>query len=114
MKTDYAQEVARILNEKRPVDTKFNHIHNTFTVKPGRKYDKVILTTTRYYDNDQCGSYEYIELFVDKNNGDIFKPNGDKPAKKARYNVSTIEGKEEFSNNCTDRGYLYLKKAYVA
>jgi len=112
--TNYAQEVAQILNDNRPVDTKFTKdnyaIYNNFYVKNGRKYDKVILSTTTYYKEDYCGGDEYIELFVEKDNGNIFKPNGDQPAKNVRYNVSTQEGKEEFIENCTKPQYLYINK----
>ena len=115
--TNYAQEVAQILNDNRPVDSKFTKdnyvIYNNFFVKNGHKYDKVMLTTTTYYKEEYCGEYEYIELFVEKSNGNIFKPNGDQPAKNIRYNVSTQEGKEEFIKNCVNPGYLYKNKGYT-
>lgn len=66
--TNYAQEVAQILNDNRPVDSKFTKdnyvIYNNFSVENGRKYDKVMLTTTKYYKEEYCGKDEYIELFV--------------------------------------------------
>lgn len=56
------------------------------------------------------GQRSYTIIFVEKSNGNIFKPNGDQPAKNIRYNVSTKEGKEEFTKNCVNPGYLYKNK----
>ena len=110
---NYAQETARILNENRPVEYrgKEDHsyiVYNNFVVKPGRKYDKVYNITTTYFNGEECGEKQNIELFVEKDNGNIYKPNTKTaPAKNVRYNVSTKEGKEEFTKNCVKRGYLY-------
>lgn len=111
--TDYAQETARILNENRPVESRGKEennytVYNNFVVKQGRKYDKVYNVSTIYFNGEECGTNQHIELFVEKDNGNIYKPNTKTaPAKNIRYNVSTKEGKEEFTKNCVKRGYLY-------
>lgn len=113
--TDYAQETARILNENRPVESRNKDennytVYNNFVVRQGRKYDKVYNISTSYFNGEECGEKQKIELFVEKDNGNIYKPNTKTtPAKNVRYNVSTKEGKEELAKNCVNRGYLYVK-----
>ena len=111
---DYTQETARILNENRPVETRGKDdkkytVHNKFVIKQGHKYDKIFNISTTVFNGEEIDATQRIELFVDKNNGNIFKPNTmSTPANNARYNLSTKEGKEEFAKNCVKRGYLYV------
>ena len=69
----------------------------------GRKYHKVHM-----YIN---GKRDSIHAFIDKKTGDVYKPASTKtPAKGIRYNLLSIESREE----CLSRadwagGYLYLR-----
>ena len=111
---NYTQETSRILNENRPVETRGKDdkkytVQNKFVIKQGRKYDKIFNISTTYFNGEEIDTTQRIELFVEKDNGNIFKPNTKTtPAKNARYNLSTKEGKEEFTKNCVKRGYLYV------
>lgn len=69
-----------------------------FTVKESRKYLKVIMSD---------GFYTSVHAFVDRENGNVFKPAGWKaPAKGVRYNL--IENPEVCYNNADWLGgYLY-------
>jgi len=74
-----------------------------FYIESGRKYHKLIMETG-------AGSRS-VHAFVDKKTGEVFKSASWKaPAKGARYNLLSIESREE----CLSRadwagGYLYLR-----
>jgi hypothetical protein len=74
-----------------------------FYIESGRKYHKLIMETG-------AGSRS-VHAFVDKKTGEVFKSASWKaPAKGARYNLLSIESREE----CLARadwagGYLYLR-----
>ena len=74
-----------------------------FSIQSGRKYHKLIMET-------ESGSRS-VHAFVDKKTGEVFKPASFKaPAKIVRYNLLSIESREE----CFERadwagGYLYIR-----
>ena len=74
-----------------------------FYIESGRKYHKLIMETN--------GGSRSVHAFVDKKTGDVFKPASFKaPAKIVRYNLLSIESREE----CFERadwagGYLYIR-----
>ena len=73
-----------------------------FYIEEGRKYHKIIM--------DANGSRS-AHAFVDKKTGEVYKSaSWNKPAKGVRYNLLSIESREE----CLARadwagGYLYLR-----
>ena len=69
----------------------------------GRKYHKVFM-----HIGDRRDS---IHAFIDKKTGEVFKPASLKaPAKGARYNVLSINSREEMFEKCDwAGGYLYMK-----
>ena len=74
-----------------------------FYIESGRKYHKIVMET-------ESGSRS-VHAFVDKKTGEVFKPVSFKaPAKIVRYNLLSIESREE----CFERadwagGYLYIR-----
>ena len=74
-----------------------------FYMESGRKYHKIVMET-----ESQSKS---VHAFVDKKTGEVFKPASYKaPAKIVRYNLLSIESREE----CFERadwagGYLYIR-----
>ena len=74
-----------------------------FYIESGRKYHKIVMET-------ESGSRS-VHAFVDKKTGEVFKPASFKaPAKIVRYNLLSIESREE----CFERadwagGYLYIR-----
>ena len=72
-----------------------------FSIESGRKYHKVVMET-----ESQSRS---VHAFVDKKTGEVYKPASFKsPAKHVRYNLLSIQSREE----CFERadwagGYLY-------
>ena len=74
-----------------------------FYIESGRKYHKIIMETG--------GNSRSVHAFVDKKTGKVFKPASYKaPAKIVRYNLLSIESREE----CFERadwagGYLYIR-----
>jgi hypothetical protein len=69
----------------------------------GRKYHKVHM-----YIN---GKRDSIHAFIDKKTGDVFKPASTKaPAKGVRYNLLSIQSREEILSKCDwAGGYLYAR-----
>ena len=69
----------------------------------GRKYHKVFM-----YIN---GKRDSIHAFIDKKTGEVFKPASLKaPAKGARYNVLSIQSREDMFARCDwAGGYLYAR-----
>ena len=74
-----------------------------FYIESGRKYHKIIMET-------DSGSRS-VHAFVDKKTGEVYKPASFKaPAKIVRYNLLSIESREQ----CYQRadwagGYLYVR-----
>ena len=74
-----------------------------FYIESGRKYHKLIMETG--------GNSRSVHAFVDKKTGEVYKPASFKaPAKIVRYNLLSIESREE----CFERadwagGYLYIR-----
>ena len=74
-----------------------------FYIESGRKYHKIIMET-------DSGSRS-VHAFVDKKTGEVYKPASFKaPAKIVRYNLLSIESREQ----CFERadwagGYLYVR-----
>jgi hypothetical protein len=87
----------------------FKHRNNNsssdykFYIDEGRKYHKIVMETG-------SGS-KSVHAFVDKKTGEVYKSaSWNKPAKGVRYNLLSIESREE----CLSRadwagGYLYLR-----
>ena len=69
----------------------------------GRKYHKIFMCIN--------GRRDSIHAFIDKKTGEVFKPASVKaPAKGARYNVLSIESREEMFERCDwAGGYLYAR-----
>ena len=111
MNTTYAEKAARILQDNRPVEYNVPDstyiVYNEFMVKTGRKYDKVFRHEQGYFDGEPAGQSTKLELFVEKETGNILKPNGNQPAKGVRYILSDEEGCEEFAEACKVKTYLY-------
>jgi hypothetical protein len=74
-----------------------------FYIESGRKYHKIIMETG--------GNSRSVHAFVDKKTGEVYKAASFKaPAKIVRYNLLSIESREE----CFERadwagGYLYIR-----
>ena len=74
-----------------------------FYIESGRKYHKIIMETG--------GGSRSVHAFVDKKTGDVYKAASFKaPAKIVRYNLLSIESREQ----CLERadwagGYLYIR-----
>ena len=73
-----------------------------FYIEEGRKYHKIIM--------DAHGSRS-VHAFVDKKTGEVYKSASWKtPAKGVRYNLLSIESREEcFARADWSGGYLYLR-----
>ena len=69
----------------------------------GRKYHKIFMCID--------GKRDSIHAFIDKKTGDVFKPASIKaPAKGARYNVLSIQSREDMFARCDwAGGYLYVR-----
>jgi hypothetical protein len=74
-----------------------------FYIESGRKYHKLIMETG--------GNSRSVHAFVDKKSGEVFKPASYKaPAKIVRYNLLSIESREEcFKRADWAGGYLYIR-----
>ena len=78
-----------------------------FVIETGRKYHKIIMEIP----NENRDPSRSVHAFVDKKTGEVFKPASFKaPAKIVRYNLLSIESREE----CFERadwagGYLYIR-----
>jgi hypothetical protein len=99
---DYTKELCKVLEDNY---TSYNNGKGgyTFTIEEGKKYLKVIMHTERGSGSVHC--------FVDKNTGEVYKPQSWKgPAKIVRFCLLNEESRKE----CFERadwagGYLYLR-----
>ena len=78
-----------------------------FVIETGRKYHKIIMEIP----NENRDPSRSVHAFVDKKTGEVYKAASYKaPAKIVRYNLLSIESREE----CFERadwagGYLYIR-----
>jgi hypothetical protein len=78
-----------------------------FVIETGRKYHKIIMEIP----NENRDPSRSVHAFVDKKTGEVYKAASFKaPAKIVRYNLLSIESREE----CFERadwagGYLYIR-----
>ena len=74
-----------------------------FFIEEGRKYHKIVMT--------DCGGSNSVHAFVDKKTGEVYKPASWKaPAKIVRYNLLSIESREQcFARADWAGGYLYVR-----
>jgi hypothetical protein len=87
----------------------FKRRHNSrdsgykFYIESGRKYHKIIMETG--------GNSRSVHAFVDKKTGEVYKAASFKaPAKIVRYNLLSIESREEcFKRADWSGSYLYLR-----
>lgn len=85
----------------------------TFTVAPGRRFDKIIETSPVGIGG---GGQRSVHAFVERATGHLIKaatwdaPQYDKDGLAVRYNLSTEEGFQEAVEAARTRGYGYLYK----
>jgi hypothetical protein len=91
--------------EDRLQEAKNNENIYDFYMVEGRKYWKIIMSTDGDY---RCQS---VHAFVDKSNGDLYKPASFKaPAKGVRYNILDKSSREDaLAKADWGGGYLYQK-----
>ena len=71
-----------------------------YDLSQGRKYLRI------YREN---GVQRFVECFIDRETGDVFKPEGwKKPAKGVRGNINTAEGRRALAQSKIDNPYGYL------
>tara|TARA_A100001234_G_C12431318_1_gene302856 strand:+ start:86 stop:523 length:438 start_codon:yes stop_codon:yes gene_type:complete len=73
-----------------------------FTIEPGRKYLKIVMT---------AHGGKSVHAFVDKNNGNVYKAASFKsPAARVRYNLLDDVNREQCYQQCDwSGGYLYMR-----
>ena len=78
-----------------------------FVIETGRKYHKIIMEIP----NENRDPSRSVHAFVDKKTGEVYKAASDKaPAKIVRYNLLSIESREEcFKRADWAGGYLYIR-----
>lgn len=78
----YAEKFAQALTNKFKSDDFASTLQAgySFEVRPGRKYDKIISLRP-----SKSISSKSIFAYVDRSNGDLYKPSGKTPAKGVRY-----------------------------
>ena len=79
-----------------------------YIYETGRKYFKVVRVEDEYKSNDE---HRCVEAFIDRQNGDIFKPaSWNKPAKGVRFNLLDQDSLFElFENLDPFGGHLYKR-----
>jgi len=78
-----------------------------FVIETGRKYHKIIMEIP----NENRDPSRSVHAFVDKKTGEVYKAASYKaPAKIVRYNLLSIESREEcFKRADWAGGYLYIR-----
>ena len=80
-----------------------------FYIESGRKYHKIVMETDG--GANRLGPSRSVHAFVDKKTGEVYKPASFKaPAKIVRYNLLSIESREQcFARADWAGGYLYVR-----